>query len=66
MRTLVCIGILLTIAAAFFAIHEFVSGIITSMFQLAVGSMLIAVSLTAFTLRWTERSEPAPENQASG
>ena len=57
MRTLVCIGILLTIAAGFFAIHEIVSGIITSMFQLAVGSMLIAVSLSAFALRWTEKRD---------
>jgi len=57
MRTLVCIGILLAIAAAFFAVHEMVSGPITSMFQLAVGAMLIALILSAPILRSIEKRD---------
>ncbi|MBB5353939.1 hypothetical protein HNR46_004209 [Haloferula luteola] len=54
MRTLICIGILLAVAAAFFAVHDMLSATITSMFRLGVGSMLIALSLAAIILRWVE------------
>ena len=57
MRTLVCIGILLAIAAAFFAVHDMVSRTIPSMLRLAVGSMLIGISLTAIIMRWTEKRD---------
>lgn len=57
MRTLICIGILLAIAAGFLVVHEMVSGAITSMLQLAVGSMLFAVSLSALMLRRAEKRD---------
>lgn len=55
MRTLICIGILLAVAAAFFAVHDMLSATITSMFRLGVGSMLIALCLPAIILRWVEK-----------
>lgn len=57
MRSLVCIGILLVIGAVFFAVHDMLSKTIPSMFQLAVGSMLIAAILAVIILRWTERRQ---------
>ena len=57
MRTLVCIGILLAVAAAFFAVHDMLSRTIPSMLRLAVGSMLIALGLTGVILRWVEKRE---------
>jgi hypothetical protein len=57
MRTLVCIGILLAIATAFFGVHDMLSRTIPSMLQLAVGSSLIALILTAVILRWVENRD---------
>jgi hypothetical protein len=60
MRTLVCIGILIAIAAAFFAVHDMLSRTIPSMLRLAVGSMVIALSLAAIILRLVERRDFGP------
>jgi hypothetical protein len=57
MRTLICIGILLAVAAAFFAVHDMLSATITSMFRLGIGSMLIALILVAIILRWVEKRD---------
>jgi len=57
MRTLICIAILLAVAAAFFAVHDMLSATITSMFRLGVGSMLIALSRAAIILRWVEKRD---------
>ena len=55
MRSLICTGFLLAIAAIFFGFHEMLSTTIPSMFRMAVASAIVAGLIAFLIFTWTEK-----------
>lgn len=56
MRSLICTGCLLSVAAMFFGVHDMLSRTIPSMLRLAIASAILASLIAFLIMRWTEKS----------
>jgi hypothetical protein len=56
MRSLICTGCLIAVAALFFGVHDMLNRTIPSMLRLAVASAVVATLIAFLIMRWTEKS----------